>query len=169
MMKSLFVYLAATSVILVTNAQTPSCDTVNCFNGKCEMINNLPKCVCTTGFLNSILDDTICIDIDECINGTTCRPGGRCVNLPGRYYCMCYAGYQPVDAASTSCINPYMLYYQRSPYMSPWWSRMMRMMSPMMQMGSPMMQMGSPMMQMFSPMTQMNSMMQMRWMMEMMD
>ena len=57
----MFLALSCYSYYEILHVSAPSCDTVNCLNGECQMINSVPKCICTTGFINSILDDTICI------------------------------------------------------------------------------------------------------------
>lgn len=46
------------------------------------------------------LEGTLCVDIDECAEGTAaCEPGSTCTNTDGGYSCPCRAGYRATERA----------------------------------------------------------------------
>lgn len=56
---------------------------------------------CELGF---VCQNSTCIDIDECANGTMCPPHSTCANVFGSVECRCNAGFEP-NAASSECID----------------------------------------------------------------
>uniref|UniRef100_A0A1I7T9J8 Kunitz/Bovine pancreatic trypsin inhibitor domain protein n=1 Tax=Caenorhabditis tropicalis TaxID=1561998 RepID=A0A1I7T9J8_9PELO len=48
------------------------------------------KCGCMKGFRSL---GKVCIDVNECDNGTVCGPNARCVNEIGSFQCVCDAGF----------------------------------------------------------------------------
>uniref|UniRef100_A0A6Q2ZDR1 Latent transforming growth factor beta binding protein 4 n=1 Tax=Esox lucius TaxID=8010 RepID=A0A6Q2ZDR1_ESOLU len=61
-----------------------------CTNGRCENTPGSYQCVCRSGFK---LEDSACIDINECEEPSQC-PGQQCVNSVGSYKCIaCKVGH----------------------------------------------------------------------------
>jgi hypothetical protein len=70
-------------------------------NGICELVNNLPKCNCKSGFVGSFcqLDDP-CF-LRPCGANGACFPVIRSQHVPGQvnpveqvtYHCQCYSGF----------------------------------------------------------------------------
>ena len=66
-----------------------ACDYDHGCEYKCQMVDEIPTCICQEGYV--IHDDTTCIDIDECAKDN----GGcehSCLNKPGTFQCkyFCY-------------------------------------------------------------------------------
>ena len=61
---------------------------------------DLKKCVCLSGFE----DRGVCVDIDECANGThACGKNGVCANTIGSYTCSCADGYASESPDTLQC------------------------------------------------------------------
>ncbi|EDV23993.1 uncharacterized protein TRIADDRAFT_57765 [Trichoplax adhaerens] len=60
------------------------------------------RCVCPQGYTG---DGHVCIDVNECYDGTICQPKSNsyCINTPGSYKCQCFHGY--LETANNTCID----------------------------------------------------------------
>ncbi|XP_072330227.1 uncharacterized protein [Scyliorhinus torazame] len=68
--------------------ETDSCEQIctNVFGGF--------NCSCNKGYTVNSLNSSLCIDIDECSNTSTCPKNAVCMNSVGNYSCMCKSGYE---------------------------------------------------------------------------
>ncbi|MEE6474346.1 hypothetical protein FKM82_010352 [Ascaphus truei] len=73
------------------------CDTPVC-DAECDPHNTRKNCNCPEGFILD-LDDTVCIDVDEC-ESMHCEH--LCTNFPGTFQCYCQDGFILQD--DTSCV-----------------------------------------------------------------
>ncbi|KXJ15379.1 GTPase KRas [Exaiptasia diaphana] len=48
------------------------------------------SCLCPAGFTGQACQ----IDIDECASSGACHVNATCINIPGKYNCMCKLGFQ---------------------------------------------------------------------------
>lgn len=61
-------------------------------NAVCDDADGSAECVCLPGFSGDGIN--ICVDLDECDNGTElCDDNADCTNTPGSYICDCFEGY----------------------------------------------------------------------------
>ena len=51
-------------------------------------------CAGTIYYLFSVNIETLSVDIDQCINATTCDANAECNNTYGSFFCTCNAGYE---------------------------------------------------------------------------
>ena len=62
-------------------------------------------CSCISGYKPSGDTDGSCVDINECFSKNACSYG-RCVNVPGSYFCCNDSSYNPTpDIDNSSCLN----------------------------------------------------------------
>ncbi|KAM6923420.1 pro-epidermal growth factor [Xenentodon cancila] len=68
------------------------CYSLSCgMNAQCLLNAGKPSCFCLDGFTG---DGQICLDIDECKQGThNCDKHAECQNTVGNYLCKCHTGY----------------------------------------------------------------------------
>ncbi|XP_039251429.2 uncharacterized protein LOC120328917 isoform X1 [Styela clava] len=71
--------------------------------GKCVNLAKTFKCVCDSGYDNSLTTDGLptCKDVDECSSsiGESCKY--KCKNLPGSYECFCPDGFKSANFGAT--------------------------------------------------------------------
>ncbi|XP_054465336.1 fibulin-2-like [Anoplopoma fimbria] len=64
----------------------------------CTSVGGRPQCSCFPGFSLMMPDGRSCEDINECLSGSVCQSGERCMNTAGSYICQrpitCPQGYQ---------------------------------------------------------------------------
>ncbi|GCC16557.1 hypothetical protein chiPu_0020337, partial [Chiloscyllium punctatum] len=51
------------------------------------------NCSCSTGYTINAMNSSMCADIDECSNSSTCPQNADCFNLLGNYSCVCKSGF----------------------------------------------------------------------------
>ncbi|XP_077993986.1 uncharacterized protein LOC144447778 [Glandiceps talaboti] len=76
--------------------------TKQCFKGTCYVNDGQQACYCDDGFELHPIRDTLCVDINECTESSTCDQ--LCQNLPGSYQCQCNPGYVLNSTNQATCI-----------------------------------------------------------------
>ncbi|XP_070535767.1 protein HEG-like [Ptychodera flava] len=79
----------ASPAVIVTTLLV--CDLV-CSNGECVIVNGQPTCLCYQGYQLAENDNTLCEDIDECLDNPCTDVNERCINTDGNYTCECTPG-----------------------------------------------------------------------------
>jgi hypothetical protein len=81
---------------VMTDPCGDSCDTEGYqYCGASKVKNGTYACLCIDGF-SQIREGSGCKDINECesLETNNCDVNGRCVNIPGDYFCVCNSGYE---------------------------------------------------------------------------
>ncbi|RUS86243.1 hypothetical protein EGW08_005985, partial [Elysia chlorotica] len=84
------------------------CEIARCDQSCTNTIGSF-KCSCEAGF--NLLNDTDCIDIDECASNSTNDCAQTCRNLLGGYQCGCLSGYRLDLIDRRSCIGQFGLFH----------------------------------------------------------
>ncbi len=79
-----------------------SCDAA----ARCEVMGQVPTCICPSGYIDANRDGSSCVDLDECALGISgCAAEASCVNTDGDFTCSCPSGYDDVFGDATQCDN----------------------------------------------------------------
>ncbi|EDL82474.1 EGF, latrophilin and seven transmembrane domain containing 1, isoform CRA_c [Rattus norvegicus] len=77
---------------LLNHSYTQNCKTPCLPNAKCEVLDEVAACFCSTGYTGNGI--TICEDVDECNETSVCGDHAVCENTNGGFSCFCVEGYQ---------------------------------------------------------------------------
>lgn len=77
---------------LLNRSYTQNCKTPCLPNAKCEVLDEVAACFCSTGYTGNGI--TICEDVDECNETSVCGDHAACENTNGGFSCFCMEGYQ---------------------------------------------------------------------------
>ncbi|XP_078578181.1 uncharacterized protein LOC144863095 [Branchiostoma floridae x Branchiostoma japonicum] len=76
------------------------CDVGHHCSHSCAMVAGKEVCSCPAGF--TLVQNTTCVDIDDCATPTRCRANTTCLNLNGTFACRCDE-YNVLDSDGLGC------------------------------------------------------------------
>lgn len=75
----------------INECEIPSLASICVPNSECCNLPGHYKCKCSPGYTGNAT--VACLDIDECLDETSCGRGAHCENIPGSYRCFCPTGF----------------------------------------------------------------------------
>ena len=84
---------------------------------KCKNMHGSYKCTCDPGYIVQNIHE--CIDLDECLDKTTCGNNSICVNTAGSFRCQCDEGFS-LDQKTQNWLEN--VIYIRTMYLSFIWN-----------------------------------------------